>query len=179
MIKRTQNLVTLAGIIFVLLLAVRIIPMLYNYYQRGQDDIALLQERRDRYEQLIIDVDRWKENEILKQAEIADMESWVFPGANPNLASSSVQRSLRQAVEQTNVSIREMSVAEYNYIDDWLMVSQEMDFSIDQANILPFLNALQELRPRLHVSAFTLTRNRRQYTGTITVVGFSRAEREQ
>jgi hypothetical protein len=178
LIKRTQNLAVLAGIMFVLLLAVRIVPMLYNYYQRGQEDIALLQERRDRYEQLIIDVDRWKENEILKQAEIADLESWIFEGANPSLVGSSVQRSLRQAVEKANVSIREMSVAEYNYVDNWLMVSQKMDFSVDQANILPFLNALQELRPRLHVSAFTVTRNRRQYTGSITVVGFSRAERE-
>lgn len=178
MIKRTRNLAMLAGVIFALLLIVRIIPLLYGYYQQGQDDIALLQERRDRYEQLIIDVERWKENEILKQAEIADLESWVFPGSNPNLVGTNVQRSLRQAVEQTNVAIREMSVAEYTYVDDWLMVSQEMDFSIDQANILPFLNALQELRPRLHVSAFSVTRNRRQYTGTITVVGFSRAERE-
>ena len=178
MIKRTQNLAILAGIMFALVLMLRIVPMLYNYYQRGQEDIALLQERRDRYEQLIIDVDRWKENETLKQAEIADLESWIFDGTNPNLVGSSVQRSLRQAVEQTNVSIREMSVAEYNYIDNWLMVSQQMDFSVDQANILPFLTALQELRPRLHVSAFSMSRNRRQYTGNITVVGFSRAERE-
>jgi hypothetical protein len=164
---------------FVLLLAVRIVPMLYNYYQRGQEDLALLQERRDRYEQLIIDVERWKENEILKQAEIADLESWIFDGTNPSLVGSSVQRSLRLAVQKANVAIREMSVAEYNYVDNWLMVSQKMDFSVDQANILPFLNALQELRPRLHVSAFSVTRNRRQYTGSITVVGFSRAEREQ
>ena len=177
MIKRTQNLAILAGIMFALVLAVRIVPMLYNYYQQGKEDIALLQERRDRYEQLIIDVDRWKENETLKQAQIADLESWIFAGSNPNLVGSSVQRSLRQAVEKANVAIREMSVAEYNYIDDWLMVSQEMDFSVDQANILPFLNALQELRPRLHVSAFSVNRNRRQYTGSITVVGFSRAER--
>ncbi|MES2626965.1 MAG: GspMb/PilO family protein [Pseudomonadota bacterium] len=179
MIKRTQNLAILAGIVFALLLVLRIVPMLYNYYQRGQEDIALLQERRDRYQQLVIDVDRWKENEILKQAEIADLESWIFEGTNPNLVGSSVQRSLRQAVEQAKVETREMKVAQYNYIDNWLMVSQEMDFSIDQTNILPFLNALQELRPRLHVSALTVTRNRRQYTGTITVVGFSRAEREQ
>jgi hypothetical protein len=164
---------------FLLLLAVRIVPMLYNYYQRGQEDIALLQERRDRYEQLIIDVERWKENETLKQAEIADLESWIFEGSNPSLVGSSVQRSLRLAVQKANVSIREMSVAEYNYVDNWLMVSQKMDFSVDQANILPFLNSLQELRPRLHVSAFSVTRNRRQYTGSITVVGFSRAEREQ
>ena len=179
MIKRTQNLAILAGILFALVLAVRVVPMLYNYYREGQENIALLQERRDRYEQLIIDVDRWKENETLKQAEIADLESWIFEGTSPNLIGSSVQRSLRQAVEQSSVAIREMNVAEYNYIDDWLMVSQQMDFSVDQANILPFLNALQELRPRLHVSAFSLTRNRRQYTGSITVVGFSRAEREQ
>ena len=179
MTKQTQNLVILFGIMCVLVLSLRVVPLLYNYYQQGQEDIALLLERRDRYEQLIIDVDRWQANEILKQAEIADLESWIFAGTNPNLVGSSVQRSLRQAVDQASVAIRQMSVAEYSYIDDWLMVSQKMDFSVDQTNILPFLNALQELRPRLFVSAFSVTRNRRQYTGTITVAGFSRAEREQ
>jgi hypothetical protein len=173
--RNEKNLLLLAGVLFGLVLIVRIVPMLFNYYQQNREDLALLQERKDRYQQLILDVDRWQETQTLKLAETADLESWIFEGTNPNLVGSSVQRSLRQAVEQSSVNIREMSVAQYNYIDDWLMVSQEMNFALEQANILPFLSALQATRPRLHVSAFNVTRNRSQYTGSITVVGFSRA----
>jgi hypothetical protein len=118
--------------------------------------------------------DYWMEQEVLKQAEVADLESWIFEGANANLIGNSVQRTLRQAADQSGVIVRETRVAQYSNAGDWLMVSQEMSFTLDQNQILPFLNALQQTRPRLHIAAFTVARNRRQFTGNITVVGFSR-----
>ncbi len=54
------------------------------------------------------------------------------------------------------------------------MVSQEMDFVIDQEKILPFLDKLEQSRPRLHVTEFSINRNRRQFLGSITVTGFSK-----
>lgn len=173
--KRQQNLLIAAGVLFALVMITRLVPMAWNYYQSGQDDIALLEERLDRYRTLVLESDLWMERELLKAAEIGDLESWIFEGANPSLTGSSVQRALRQAMEQSNVRVMETSVARYSYIGNWLMVTQEMNFSLDQPQILPFLTALQELRPRLHVVAFTINRNRRQFTGSITVAGFSRA----
>ncbi len=171
-----KKLLLLAGALTVLVLLVRILPLTYGYYRQQRDDLALLEERVERLQTLIQEQDQWMERETLKQAEIADLESWIFPGGdNPNLVGSSVQRSLRQAVEQANIDVRETSVASYSYAGEWLMVSQEMNFSLEQQQILPFLNALQELRPRLHITAFNVARNRRQFTGSITVVGFSRA----
>jgi hypothetical protein len=176
--RNEKQLLLLAGALFALVLVVRVVPMIYNYYQQGQEDIALLQERVERYTELILSSGNWMERKTLKEAEIADLQSWIFEGANPNLISSSVQRSLRQAMEQAKVTIRETSVARYSYVGDWLMVSQDMNFTIDQQNILPFLTALQNSRPRLHVTAFNVTRNRRQYTGSITVAGFGRTPQE-
>lgn len=174
-----KKLLLLFGALFGLVLVVRVVPLIVDYYQAGRQDMRLLEERVERYQNLITDTDVWKEREALKQAEIADLQSWIFTGSNPSLVGSSVQRSLRQAVDQAGINVREMSVARYSYMGDWLLVSQDMSFIVNQENILPFLQALNALRPRLHVAAFTVTHNRRQYTGNITVVGFSAANTGQ
>lgn len=170
-----KQLLILAGGLFLLVLVVRIIPMLTETYRQSQEDIALLEERIARFRNLIEETDEWMAREELKRAEVAEYESWVFEGSNPNLVGNSVQRALRQVVDRSGINIREMSVARFNYVDDWLQVSQEMNFTLDQDDILPFLDALREVRPRLHVVDFSVTRNRRQYTGSLTVVGFSHA----
>jgi hypothetical protein len=56
-----------------------------------------------------------------------------------------------------------------------LLVEQDISFSLDQQQILPFVQALQSARPRLHIATFSISRNRRQYTGNLTVVGFGRS----
>jgi hypothetical protein len=173
-----RKLLMLLGVLFAAVLVVRLLPMAYGYYRQGREDIALLEERVDRLQTLVQEQDVWSERETLKQAEMADLQGWIFPGGNnPNLVASSMQRILRQAVEQAGVIQREMRVAEYSYVgENWLMVSQEMSFTLDQPQILPFLNTLQQLRPKLHVAAFSVARTRRQFSGNITVVGFSRVE---
>lgn len=170
-----RKLLLLLGVLAVVVLVVRVVPLIADWYTRGQEDIALLQERIERYQQLIVDTDMWKQRELLKQAEVAEYANWVFQGDNPSLLGPSVQRSLRQTAEQSGITVREMKVARFGGVDDWLVVTQEMDFTLDQQNILPFLHALAEQRPRLFITAFTMAHNRRQFTGNITVTGFSRA----
>lgn len=87
-----------------------------------------------------------------------------------------MQRSLRQAVEQSGISVREMSVARFTRSDEWLVVSQDLSFTLDQDKILPFINTLAAQRPRLFVTAFTVAQNRRQFTGSLTVTAFSRPD---
>lgn len=173
--NQEKKLLLLFGVLAVLVLVVRVVPLLGDYYRQGQQDIALLQERVQRYEQLIADTEVWKERELLKQAEVDEYATWVFQGDNPSLVGPSVQRSLRQAVEQSGISVREMSVARFARSDDWLVVSQDLSFTLEQDNILPFLSTLAAQRPRLFVTAFTVAQSRRQFTGSLTVTGFSRA----
>ena len=151
-----RKLLLLLGVLFAAVLVVRVLPLAYNYYREGRSEIASLEDRIERYETLIQEEEQWKEREVLKQAEIADLEGGIFPGGNPNLVGNNLQRSLRQAADQAGVRVREMRVAQYRYVGDWLMVSQEMSFTLEQSQILPFLNALQQLRPRLHVAAFNV-----------------------
>jgi hypothetical protein len=170
-----KKLLLLLGALAVLVLVVHGVPMLGAYYRQGQEDIALLQERVQRYEQLIADTEVWKERELLKQAEVAEFATWVFQGDNPSLVGPSVQRSLRQAVEQSGITVREMSVAKFARSGDWLMVSQDLSLILEQDKIPPFLNTLAAQRPRLFITAFSVAQNRRQFTGSLTVTGFSRA----
>lgn len=171
-----RKLLFLLGVLAAAVLVVRVLPLTYGYYREGRADIGLLEERIARYETLIEEQDEWEERARLKQAEIADLESWVFPGGTPNFVGSSMQRSLRQVADQAGIMVRETRVPEYSYVGEWLMVSQEISFTLEESQILPFLNALQQLRPRLHVAAFNVsTSSRRGFSGTMTVVGFSRA----
>jgi hypothetical protein len=178
--KRSEkNLLILAGVLFALVLVVRILPMLFDYYRQGREDIALQQERVERLRTLIVETSQWQEREQLKQAEVTDLESWVFPGTDPNLVSSSVQRALRQLAAGSGAELREIGVARYSYVGEWLMVEQDMNFALAQEAILPFLRALDASRPHLNVSAFSINRTRRQYTGSLTVVGFSRTDKNK
>lgn len=170
-----RKLLLLLGVLAAAVLVVRILPLAYNYYREGRDEIARLEDSVERLQTLIEDQDVWSEREVLKQAEIADLEGWIFAGGAPNLVGNNVQRSLRQAVEQAGITSRETRVAQYSYVGEWLMVTQEMSFTLEQRQVLPLLTALQQSRPRLHVAAFNVARTRRQLTGNITVVGFSRA----
>ncbi len=169
-----RKLLLLLGVLAVLVLVVRVVPLLGDYYRRQQDDIALLQERVQRYEQLIADTELWQEREALKRAEVAAYTAEVFQGDNPSLVGPSVQRSLRQAAEKSGISIREMSVARFARSGDWLVVNQDLSFTLEQDNILPLLAALAAQRPRLFVTAFSVAQNRRQFTGSLTVTAFSR-----
>lgn len=170
-----KKLLLLLGALALVVLVVRVVPMLGAYYRQGQEDIALLQERVARYQQLLADTKVWNERELLKQAEVAEFATWVFQGDNPSVVGPSVQRSLRQAVEQSGITVREMSVAKFARSGDWLLVSQDLSLILEQDKILPFLNTLVAQRPRLFITAFSVAQNRRQFTGSLTVTGFSRA----
>lgn len=173
--KRSEKqLVIIAAALFALVLVVRVLPLLFGYYRQSREDIALLEERADRLRTLIVETSDWQEREQLKQAEITDLASSVFPGTDPNLISSSLQRNVRQLVAEYGIELRELGVARYNRAGSWLLVEQDISFSLDQQQILPFVQALQSARPRLHIARFSITRNRRQYTGDLTVVGFGR-----
>lgn len=174
--KRSEKrLLIVFGVMAALVFFVRLLPLALDYYQQGRDDIARLQKRAANYRSLIVDTAQWQQREQLKNAEVKDLESWVFPGTDPNLVSSSMQRSVRQLFAENSVELRQAGVPRYSYVGKWLVVEQDMEFSLSQSAILPVLRAIDAARPRLHVAAFKINRNRRAYSGNVTVVGFARA----
>ena len=169
-----KRLIAVATAIFLVVLVVRVVPLLRDTYNNGLEEIEFMEQRIQQLRMLVEEAPFIKEEEALKREEMAALESWVFTGQDPNLIGSSVQRQLRQAVEEAGVLVRQYSTPRFSEAEGWLLVTQEMDFVIEQENILEFLNLLENSRPKLHVTEFEINRNRRQYTGSITVTGFSK-----
>jgi hypothetical protein len=174
--QNEKRYIAVAVAIFVLLLVVRGIPFLLTSYEEGRDEIAFLEQRIERLQDLVEQAPEIKDEEAAKRRQMMALQNWVFPGQDQNLIGSSVQRQLRQAVEDAGVLARSYDPPRYSEVDGWLMVSQEMDFTIEQEKILTFLSLLELSRPRLHVTEFSINRNRRQFLGSITVTGFSKRD---
>lgn len=169
-----KKLVGLAVLLFVAVVLVRGIPYLKETYNEGLEEIAFMEQRIQRLRMLVEEAPFIEEEELLKREEVAALQSWVFTGQDTILVGNSVQRQLRQAVEESGVNPRSYSTPRFSETDGWLLVTQEMDFVIEQEEILPFLELLENSRPKLHVTEFNINRNRRQYSGSITVTGFSK-----
>ncbi|MFT5320390.1 MAG: hypothetical protein ACI934_000525 [Pseudohongiellaceae bacterium] len=172
--SKEKKLIGLAGIIFLVVVVVRVIPLLMDSYDEGLDEIDFLEQRIERLRFLVEEAPFIVDEEAEKRAEVAVLEDWVFTGQDSNLIGTSVQRQLRQAVEEADVTPRSYNTPRIAETRGWILVTQEMDFVIEQENILKFLELLENSRPKLHVTEFSINRNRRQYTGSITVTGFSK-----
>lgn len=169
-----KTLIGLAVGLFLLVLVVRGIPWMRESYNESLEEIEFTQQQIDRLRMLVEEAPFIKDEEIAKQAEIEALQSWVFTGEDPNLIGSAVQRQLRQAVEEVGVIARSYNTPRFAETEGWLIVTQEMDFVIEQEEILPFLELLKTSLPKLHITEFSINRNRRQFTGSITVTGFSK-----
>ena len=169
-----KTLIGFAVGLFLVVLVVRGIPWLRESYSESLEEIEFTQQQIDRLGMLVEEAPFIQDEEAAKKEEVAALESWVFTGEDPNLIGSGVQRQLRQAVEEAGVIARSYNTPRFAEIEGWLMVTQEMDFVIEQEKILPFLELLKNSEPKLHITEFSINRNRRQFTGSITVTGFSK-----
>ena len=174
MTRKEKNYVIVAGLVFLVLFVVRGIPLLQDKYRDGNDEIEFLEQRIARLRMLVEEAPFIKDDEALRREEIVALQSLVFTGTDPNLIGTSVQRQLRQAVEEAGVLPRSYNTPRIAEMNGWLMVTQEMDFVIEQEDILKFLDLVEASRPKLHVTEFSINRNRRQFTGSITVTGFNK-----
>jgi len=169
-----KKLVGLALFIFLALFIVRFVPSLKTSYEDGLKEIELLEQQIARLQFMVEEFFIIQDREASRREDVAELESLMFTGQDPNLIGSSVQRQLRQAVDEGGLLVRQYSTPRFIEIDGWLLVVQEMDFVIEQEKILQFLNLLENSSPKLHITEFNINRNRRQYTGSIAVTGFSK-----
>lgn len=172
--SKEKKLAGLAAILFLTVVIVRVIPLLKDSYDDGLAEIDFLEQRIARLRMLVEEAPFIKDEEALKREQVAALETLIFTGQDQNLIGNSVQLQLRQAVAEAGVQARSYNTPRLSETDGWLLISQEMDFTIEQDNILQFLELLENSRPRLHIAEFSINRNRRQFTGSITLTGFSK-----
>lgn len=175
--KKERNLVILAGVLFAAVVVLRVVPLITGYYADGQQEITRLQNRIDNYRQLIAETGRWIEREQAMRGQVEEMAGWVFTGSSANFIVTSVQRQLTRTAAEAGLTVRETPLPTFVESGDWLVVNQEISFLLDrQEDILKFLNLLEKSTPHLFVTDFSISRNRRQYVGSLIVTGFGRTE---
>src|SRR5690606_13893466 len=137
-------------------------------YEGLSSDRARLIEQIEYHRSLAAEEQALKQRAEEIAGIVTTIEHSVF-SAPSNLLGSEVQAIIRNVSSRSGVQIREMRVAKVESFEDWLKVSQEMNFTTSQSQILPFLNALKAYEPRLYIKSFTVSRSRSQFTGSLTI----------
>ena len=171
--RTNPKLIYLGAAILLVTFVFRVVPAYLSAYSGLVSDKESLRQELIYYQNLVEQEAELKS----RQQEIAGLvdgiENSIF-GIPRNLLGSEVQSIIRNISGRAGVEVREMGVAKIETFEDWLKVSQELNFSIDQSRILPFLNALKAHQPRLYVRKLTISRSRQQFIGSLTIEAFSR-----
>lgn len=173
---RERNILILAGTVALVFVMTQVFPALRGIYQQRADSIESVRLDIEREQRLIENTADWRERRVAAESERAALEAQIFSGATVPIIEANIQRALSLYARDSNITVASTRLAERLDSDGWLLVSQEMSFRTDDAaNTIAFLEKLEGSVPRLYVSDFSLSRNRNQYTGAITVVGFARS----
>lgn len=175
MTKREKNILLAALAVGVVFVITQGLPAINNLYTARSERIEELQTSLERERRLIDDEQMWSERRAEVESRGAELTDQLFQESSIPLVSANIQRLVREYAIRTYVSITSTKLAESMETEGWLLVEQELSIITDnQNNILSFLDRIETSSPLLGVSSFSIRRNRNQYAGTITVVGFSR-----
>jgi hypothetical protein len=175
MSRREKNILALAIVVGIIFVISQVLPSVRGAYASRADSIEQLQTDIERERRLFADADLWQARRADVEAQGVDLSNQLFQEASVPLISASIQRLVREYATQSGISVTSTRLAESMAADGWTLVEQELSIVTgEQSNILRFLQQLESSSPVLGVSAFSLRRNRNQYAGSITVVGFSR-----
>ncbi|MEQ8313541.1 MAG: GspMb/PilO family protein [Gammaproteobacteria bacterium] len=173
--RRERNIVMLAALVAVVFIATQILPAVQRMYQTRNESIDDVYLAITREERLVEDSLEWRERRIDVQVQLAEVQSQIFSGDTVPLIEAAIQRDLSQHARESGLTVASTRLAERFQSAEWLLISQEMSFRTNDAgNTVVFLQRLENSMPRLYVKDFSLSRNRNQYSGSITVVGFAR-----
>tara|TARA_R100001015_G_C4604700_1_gene159710 strand:+ start:506 stop:1105 length:600 start_codon:yes stop_codon:yes gene_type:complete len=181
--SREKNILRLALVLALIIGLSNGIPLIREVYQERAERIERLRLDIAREQRLLEDTALWQQRRQDIDRQLQTLDARLFtgndnaPGARPTVPvlAANIQRRVRQIAQETGVTITSTSLAESRETDDWLLVEQTLAFNLDnQNNTLDFLARLDESRPWLAVSYFSMRRTRNMYSGEITVVGFSR-----
>lgn len=174
---RERNILMLALALGVLVVLSRGVPALRGMYAERALQIEQLRDAIVREQRLIDDTELWRERRENLEADTDSLDARLFTGNSSPMVAAAIQRQVRQYAADAGINIVSARLAEPQETGDWLMVAQSLSFTLsNQSATLEFLGRLEQSSPYLGVTRFTMRRARNQYTGEITVVGFSRLD---
>jgi len=180
MTRREKSILYAGAAVVVLMVLLRGLPVAGEIYAERKETIALIRDDIAREQNLTAATEDWRTRRDDIENRFAQLQTQVFETSTLPLLTANLQRMVRQYANDASVSITSTKLAEPLETDGWLLVEQELSFTMDnQSNSLGFLRRLEESQPWLGVTSFTMRRNRNQYSGSVTVVGYSRSGSEQ
>ncbi len=175
--KRERNILMLAAVVAVLFVTTKGWPAVMSMYAERQGNIESVEMDIAREQRLIENTESWRERRIEVESQIAELNNETFSGETIPIVEANIQRALSLQAREAGITVSSTRLADRMVTDDWLLIRQEMSFrTSDQANMVRFLESLENSAPRLRVTALNVSRSRNQYSGAITVVGFARSE---
>lgn len=175
--QRERRILALAGLVAIVFLLVNVGPAVQNAYQEREERIRTLRQDIDREQRLAENEARWLEQSDGIASNRSRLREYVFTENTAPLISARMQALVREHANAAGVEINATRLAESLQSGDWLLVEQTVSFTMDDQNAtLDFLRRLNESQPWLGVSRFSMRSNRNQYSGELTVSGFSRTD---
>jgi len=177
MTKREKNILALALVVGAVFALTQALPAARAWHAQGAARVDQLQTEIAREQRLQETAADWAERRAGVEAREEALDAMLFEESSVALISASIQRLVRDLAGETGISITSTKLAESMETDGWLLVEQELSLLTDnQENMLRLVRSLEAATPWLGVSSFSVRRNRNQYAGILTVVGFSRTD---
>lgn len=175
MSQRERRLILIMAAIFaVYFLPFILWPAIAGFYTSQTENIRQLRKEITRYERLDEQGQRWEENHAAALQEREQVEASLLQGDTRDVVGARLQSTLRNLSGKHELNVRSMDVPEFAETDQWLMVSQSVNFTGDPAKTLAFLRSLQTHKTFLAVIKLDLRAERNnQVNGNVTVTGFS------
>ncbi len=175
--KRERNILLLAAIVTLVFIGSSGWPAVQSVYAQRQANIESVESDIAREQRLIENTVSWRERRVEVESMLAELNNQLFSGETIPIVEANIQRSLSRLARESGITVSSTRLADRLLTDGWLLIRQEMSFRTNnQAYTVRFLERLENSAPRLRVTGFKINRNRNQYSGSITVVGFARSE---
>jgi hypothetical protein len=177
MTPREKKILGIAIAVGTLFTLVQGFPVVRSLYGQRAGVIEQIQTDIAREARLIEDSQLWRERRATIEDRLQALESQVFQGGSVPMLSANIQQLVREYANQSGISVTSTKLAESMQTEGWVLVEQELTIlTQNQDSLLRFLRQIDVSTPWLGISTFSMRRNRNQYAGTITVVGFSKIQ---
>jgi hypothetical protein len=179
MIQKEKNLLWVFITILVIGSMVKGVPFAIKSYQAGIDEVELLKEKRRRLKKLLARTDYWRAEFEKTNQKQQHLLTKLFVGQSAELIAARVQGNLKELAKKSNIKVDSMSLPDFQYQDDWLLVTQTLSFKTPSQQLMIMINLIKQSNPRLVIIDIQVQAYRRQLNCTLKIVGFSRTLEEQ
>jgi hypothetical protein len=176
--KEKRLLYTMLAIFVFYAVPFEIYPRAMAFYQDEVDEIQQLQTQIDKSQRLFQKTEFWREQNIRKKEERAEIYASLLKGKNRNLLVVEIQELIKELVNKTGVasySTQELPAFSEN-TGDWMFITQKVTFESESKSLVDFLKAVDDAPQKLEVVKlyiYTSPRNN-MLRGTVEITGFAR-----